>query len=883
MQRLLRHIPLFLLHFCVTSNCFYTEQKLPSAIGPSPEADGWAANPDLSYDFSIRNIAATVNGTTVTITWESEFESDSLVEWGVQDYDDHRNYLAEHTKLHRVVLTNVPEGRYRFRVTSTTRQTTLKAQVDHLGNLGFHVRIFPSVSNISAVTNAGARTLTVTWTTDRDATGVLELGSDTNFGDLRAEETATGNTHSITVTVPSYGTTYYYRLLSYDEEGDLTLSDNNGAGFTVLINQPAPPPPPDGTNSAPYIINTSTISTTPVNYTHSANTATSTQNLIDRYYPATQKEEGNEVVYTFTIMKPVEFKAQLTAGGVATSTVDNDLHLLTDLTTSTSIPGVDFNTFRTATLYSSNAQHRNDVAIPNGSPSITLPAGTYYLVVDGFKNASGTIKNGPFTLHVQMTEINNADIVINIGTLPYTYVDNTRSTATTGAPDSINYYPGYAQNESGPEYVYTFTVPAGKKYRVTATLTGMATGVDIDIHLLSALNPLTVLARHDSSLTQVLEAGTYYLVADTYVNSSGVEKKGAYTLTVQFVDETNLTVTQRVVQGYLTYWSSSTTGIQWDKLTHLLYFCMEPNADGSIKSMHGWDTTTAVTTAKNNGVKVLLSVCLFGTADIATMVNSATNRARMISNIVTKVKARGAHGVDLDFEIPGKTAKNGLTTFVQELRAAFNAEGNAPDGEPYRIHMALMPIDWAGAYDIANFINYLDYAMVMSYEGHSASSPQAGPTNKLYSPVPPWSHNFSYQYFFDHWIGKMGSANAHKLLGGVGYYMQDYATQNFSIPSSSLGSSYAKTKMYYQILPLVKSLTPDGTNTILGYENSIKNPYYFYKKDGVHHQVWYDTKESLKTKYAYIQSRKMGGIGIWALNYDKGLTDTWQAIAESWW
>jgi len=849
--------------------CFYSKKQLPGAA-PRPEDDGWAANPDLRYDFSLKNIRATVDGSTVTIAWESEFESDTLVEWGRQQVEDNRASKAEHTKEHTVVLTNVPEGKYRYRVSSTTKQGALVAQVDNLGALEFHVRFYPNVTAISASTNQAARTLTVTWTTDRDAVGVIELGANQEFKDLIASEENSGTTHSLTIELPAYDQTFYYRLLSTDDEGDTTVSDNGGVGFSVLIPAPAPP---DGTNSNPYVIATSTIATTPVNYTHSANTATSTQNLIDKYSPASQDESGNEVVYTFTITKSVQFKATLTAGYYS-ATVDNDIHLLTSLST-TLISG-----FRTATLYNNDSQYRNDVSIPNGSPYIVLPAGTYYLVVDGYKPASGSPKNGPFTLNVQMTEIPSSDITIAIGTLPFTYTDS-RSTATGGSTN-INYYPGYAQNESGPEYIYTFTVPSGKKYKVTATLSGMPSGVDIDIHLLSSLSPLTVLARHDSTLTHTLEAGTYYLVADTYVTSAGVVKKGAYTLTVQFVDQTTPPPTNPVVQGYLTYWSSSTTSIQWDKLTHLLWFCLEPNADGSIKSTNGWTTTPAVNVAKANNVKVLLSVCLFGADKIATMVNSPTNRARMINNIIAQVKLRGAHGADLDFEIPPKSAKNGLTTFVQELRAAFSAEGNAPDGAPYRIHMALMPIDWAGAYDIANFINDLDYAMVMSYEGHSASSVQAGPTNKLYSPVPPWSHNFSYQYFFNHWIGKMGAANAHKLLGGVGYYMQDFATKSFAIPSRSLGASYAATKIYYYMLPLIQSAIPDGVNTIKGFDSTIQNPYYFYKKDGLHRQVWYDTKESLKTKYAYIQSRGMGGIGIWALNYDKGLSETWQAIAESW-
>ena len=865
---------LILIAALVLASCFRGKQDIPSGTKPDPESDGWAANPELTYDFSIRNINAVVSGTTVTITWESEFEADALVEWGAQEITDNRLYKDERSKSHLITLVNVAEGRYHFRVTSATKRNNLKAQVDNLGALWFHVRIYPAVTGINATTNAGARTLTVTWNTDRDATGFLELGNDTKYGDVLVDEGQSGTAHSLTITLPSYGTTYYYRLLSYDDEGDLTISDNNGAGFTVFITDPAPAQ--NGTNTAPYIINTSTISTTPVNYTHSADTATSTQSLIGKYSPATQDETGNEVVYKFTVTKSVQFKATLTAGAYS-ATVDNDLHVLTSLAT-TPVSG-----FNQATLYNSDAAYRNDSTVPASASYVVLPAGTYYIVVDGFKPAAAAPKNGPYTLSVQLTEIASSDITINIGALPYTYTDNTHNTATAGAPDSINFYPGYAQNESGPEYVYTFTVPAGKKYKVTAALSGMAVGVDIDIHLLSSLSPLTVLARNDTTLTQSLEAGTYYLVADTYVNSSGTEKKGAYTLTVNFVDETAVVLTNRVVQGYLTYWSTSTSSIQWNRLTHLLYFCMEPNADGSIKSLHGWDTTSAVTTAKANGVKVLLTVCLFGGSDIATMVNSATNRARMIANIVNQVKSRGAHGADLDFEIPGKTAKAGLTTFVQELRTAFNAEGNAPDGQPYRIHMAVMPIDWSGAYDIANFINSLDYVMVMSYEGHSASSTQAGPTNKLYSPVPPWSYNFSYQYFFNHWLGKMGSANAGKLLGGVGYYMQDFSTQDFSIPSASLGSAYAKTKMYYQILPVVKALTPDGVNTILGYENTIKNPYYFYKKDGVYHQVWYDTKDSLKTKYDYVKSRQMAGIGIWALNYDKGLSDTWDAIGESWW
>ncbi|HRP68144.1 MAG TPA: glycoside hydrolase family 18 protein, partial [Turneriella sp.] len=768
---------LFLGIFILTfpPHCFNSAKSLSSAA--RAEGDGWAAGDNVRYDFSITNVHATVTGATVQIAWESEYLSNAVVDWGLQNVGDNKITQNEHTKSHTVSLGILPEGRYRYRITSTTPEG-LQATVDNIGNMWFEIHIYPQVSAINATTNQATRQMTVTWTTDIPTKGFLALGSTTALSDLSADE-GDGNatvSHSITIEIPAYDTTFYYQLRSVDEQGDETVSNNAGAPYTVNIASPAPPPTPNGTQTLPYTINTSTIATTPVDYTHSADTSTSTQNFIDRYYPATQKEDGNEVYYTFTITKSVTFKAMLTVGGAPTATVDNDVHLLTDLSTVTNKPGADFNTFRTATLYNNSPSFRGDVNIPT-SGTITLPAGTYYVVVDAFKNSSGTIKSGHFTLNVQMTEINAADITINIPSLPYVYTDSTHSTAT-GGTRSINYYPGYSQNESGSEYVYTFTVPVGKKYKVEAALSGMTGGTDIDIHLLSSLSPLTVLGRNDTALTQTLDAGTYYLVADTYVNASGVEKSGAYTLTVNFTDVTTPPVTNPVVAGYLTYWSTSTTSIQWDKLTHLIYFCLEPNADGSVKTTNGWETTAAVTTAKSHNVTVLLSVCLFGASNIATMVNIPSNSTRMVNNIVAQVKARGAHGVDLDFEIPGSSARARLTQFVHELRAAFSAEGNSPDGKPYRIHMALMPIDWANAYDIANFIGDLDYAMVMSYEGHSASSTQAGPTNKLYSPVPPWAQNFSYQYFFDHWLGKMGYQNAPKLLGGVGYYMQDFTTQN---------------------------------------------------------------------------------------------------------
>jgi len=88
-----------------------------------------------------------------------------------------------------------------------------------------------------------------------------------------------------------------------------------------------------------------------------------------------------------------------------------------------------------------------------------------------------------------------------------------------------------SKNESGPEYVYqvTFTQPG----TVTISVSDDAS-VDIDVHLYEAANTNDCVARDDSTITYQVDCGTYLIVADTFVTSSGEEQSGAYDLNVDF-------------------------------------------------------------------------------------------------------------------------------------------------------------------------------------------------------------------------------------------------------------------------------------------------------------------------------------------------------------
>lgn len=86
--------------------------------------------------------------------------------------------------------------------------------------------------------------------------------------------------------------------------------------------------------------------------------------------------------------------------------------------------------------------------------------------------------------------------------------------------------------ENGPEVFYRIDLiqPGLLEAHVSD-----GAGVDIDLQLLSALDPLACITRDDLDIGPVaLEPGTYWLIADSWSNASGTSYPGSYVLDVDF-------------------------------------------------------------------------------------------------------------------------------------------------------------------------------------------------------------------------------------------------------------------------------------------------------------------------------------------------------------
>ncbi len=119
-----------------------------------------------------------------------------------------------------------------------------------------------------------------------------------------------------------------------------------------------------------------------------------------------------------------------------------------------------------------------------------------------------------------------------------------------------------------------------------------------------------------------------------------------------------------------------------DKLTHIMYAFLIPNADGTVMPIEKPDQLREmVAKAHANDVAVFISVggWSYGTEALAprfeTIAATAENRAVFIQNVLEVVQEYDLDGVELDWEYPQMTSGQVYEDLVVEMSAALAKEG----------------------------------------------------------------------------------------------------------------------------------------------------------------------------------------------------------------
>ena len=165
------------------------------------------------------------------------------------------------------------------------------------------------------------------------------------------------------------------------------------------------------------------------------------------------------------------------------------------------------------------------------------------------------------------------------------------------------------------------------------------------------------------------------------------------------------------VVGYATDATVLST-LQFDKLTHVNYAFLIPNADGSFAHMaNRWKLDELAATAEAHGVQVLISVGGWGwDAEFEAMAADPAARARFVAGLVEFVAAHNLDGADIDWEYPeaGASSDNFLA-LMQALRAALPADK--------LLTAAVVALGDNGAGVPAEAFALMDFVNLMAYDG----------------------------------------------------------------------------------------------------------------------------------------------------------------------
>ncbi|MDQ3690051.1 MAG: glycosyl hydrolase family 18 protein, partial [Chloroflexota bacterium] len=349
----------------------------------------------------------------------------------------------------------------------------------------------------------------------------------------------------------------------------------------------------------------------------------------------------------------------------------------------------------------------------------------------------------------------------------------------------------------------------------------------------------------------------------------------------------------REVLGFLPYWKLDTTtraALRMDLLSTIAYFSIGVQSNGYLArgaattptaGWTGWTSsamTEVINAAHARGVRVVPTITMMAwregeSAAMATLLNSATYRARLVADVVKVVGDRRADGVNIDFEPVPSSLRSQFTALVREIKAGLV---KARVGSFVTVDTMAGAATWATGYDVVGLSasGAADALMVMAYDFSYETSARAGGVAPMDS-----TYIFSATDAMRDHLERVPSG---KLIWGIPYYGRAWNTTSSSLNSTVRSPVDSVAFGYYG---------KDGTTAYGGkvlaarygrkWDSLGQVPWFLYRAaDGGYRQGYYDDPTSLRAKYNMVLRNDVGGIGIWSLGMDTGVSDLWNVIED---
>ncbi len=326
--------------------------------------------------------------------------------------------------------------------------------------------------------------------------------------------------------------------------------------------------------------------------------------------------------------------------------------------------------------------------------------------------------------------------------------------------------------------------------------------------------------------------------------------------------------------------------LHFNLLSTIAYDSLDINVNGAVIKDAGYTAwwsgqmTSLMNTAHAAGDKVVLTITDFSSSSIETLVTTPSYAQRAVSQVVQQVAQRGADGVNVDFEGGSGISASAFTAFIAQLRSALKSQ--VP-------HQSYLTLDtYASSYKGGSYFNiralspYVDGFDVMAYDlNYGRTLPNA-----------PLYPNSAYSYTDTQIVnGYLGLVPAWQIILGVPYYGYVYSTTSKVFNATRGGDDEVGAVTYSGALADFACTAGPPDNLVHNWAPSAASPWAAWWSPasgdpcGGNHdsyrELYYDNGQSLGDKYGLVKSDELQGIGIWALGYDSGSNDLWNAISAN--
>ena len=279
----------------------------------------------------------------------------------------------------------------------------------------------------------------------------------------------------------------------------------------------------------------------------------------------------------------------------------------------------------------------------------------------------------------------------------------------------------------------------------------------------------------------------------------------------------------------------------------------------------------AVNYYKGTGTQMNLAVQMTDQAAANAILPDAAQRTRAIEQLVQAADDLGVDSVTVDFEgLKGDGLKNGLTAFVQELKAALG--GSRP------VYVCVHPVLKNGgayydAYDYRALGEAADKVILMAHDYAASSMDQAtADSGFTTTPVSP----FEEVYYALHMAtdDQTGVRDTSKLVLGLsvsntaGWTLQDGKVINLTANHPAMDTILRRMGQ---------------SDTRITYSDTYRNPYMTYTDDdGNTNILWYEDAQSLTDKIELARMFGVSQVSVWRLGAipTDARWDLWSALTE---